>query len=358
MDKLQANTTHIATALCIDGKKLWRWYRDVLSGFMEETSQEKLHRYDFDVTIAGKTKTVKVPILKTENIGPNMAIDEKQIGEEMHTVLSNRDTGKIALLACTIKLGELATLIPYFEGKAIDVKTVTRDLSNCYNSFCRQAFPNAIHIADKFHIVKSLLDAQQDVRVRYRQEILREKRLKYEAFKKKEKLRKLACQQNGQAYKKKSFHFKEEKLSNQETPMEVLVRSRFLLYKYEKDWTPNQAERAAVIFEQYPQIKQTYQLACSFRNWYKNENIGKPIDEIDQSLQKWYQKVEESDIDEIRNFKSLVERHQKHITNYFNDGATNAIAENINSRIQRFVTINQGTRDRNFFYFRIANYFS
>lgn len=202
MDKLQANTTHIATALCIDGKKLWRWYRDVLSGFMEETSQEKLHRYDFDVTIAGKTKTVKVPILKTENIGPNMAIDEKQIGEEMHTVLSNRDTGKIALLACTIKLGELATLIPYFEGKAIDVKTVTRDLSNCYNSFCRQAFPNAIHIADKFHIVKSLLDAQQDVRVRYRQEILREKRLKYEAFKKKEKLRKLACQQNGQAYKK------------------------------------------------------------------------------------------------------------------------------------------------------------
>lgn len=140
--------------------------------------------------------------------------------------------------------------------------------------------------------------------------------------------------------------------------MEVLVRSRFLLYKYEKDWTPNQAERAGVIFEQYPQIKQTYQLACSFRNWYRNENIGMPIEKIDKSLNKWYQKVEEADIDEMRNFKSLVERHQKHITNYFIDGATNAIAENINSRIQRFVTINQGTRDRDFFYFRTANYFS
>lgn len=358
MDKLQANTTHIATALCIDGKKLWRWYRDALSGFLEASSQEALHRYDFQITSAGKTKTVRVPILKIENIGPNMAIDEKQIGEEMHTVLTNRDTGKIALLASTLKSRELATLISCFDGKGFEVKTVTRDLSNSYDWFCRQAFPNAAHIADKFHIVKSLLDAQQDVRVRYRQEILREKRLKYEAFKEKEKLRKQVCLQNSEAYKRRFFRFKEEKLSNQETPLEVLARSRFLLYKYEKNWTPNQAERGRVVFQRYPQIKEAYILACSFRLWYRKENIGKPINEINQSLRKWYQKVEAADIDEMSNFKSLVERHQTIICRYFENGYTNAIAENMNSRIQRFVMINQGTRDRDFFYFRTANYFS
>jgi len=44
-----------------------------------------------------------------------MAIDEKQIGEEMHTILSNRDTGKIALLARTLKVKELELLIAHFE---------------------------------------------------------------------------------------------------------------------------------------------------------------------------------------------------------------------------------------------------
>ncbi|MCP4179843.1 MAG: transposase, partial [bacterium] len=37
---------------------------------------------------------------------------------------------------------------------------------------------------------------------------------------------------------------------------------------------------------------------------------------------------------------------------------TNAIAENINSKIQRFIASNQGTRDREFFYFRLAAKFS
>jgi len=46
------------------------------------------------------------------------------------------------------------------------------------------------------------------------------------------------------------------------------------------------------------------------------------------------------------------------VTNYFRFGATNAIAESINSQIQRFIMINQGTRDREFFYFRLQKYFS
>ncbi|MCH8234124.1 MAG: transposase [Bacteroidetes bacterium] len=53
-----------------------------------------------------------------------------------------------------------------------------------------------------------------------------------------------------------------------------------------------------------------------------------------------------------------MEKHQTIITRYFENGYTNAIAENMNSKIQRFIMINQGTRDRDFFYFRSANYFS
>ena len=61
---------------------------------------------------------------------------------------------------------------------------------------------------------------------------------------------------------------------------------------------------------------------------------------------------------EMENFKSLVERNESMILNYFVKGETNAKAEGINSKIQRFITINQGTRDRDFFYFRLAKLFS
>ena len=68
--------------------------------------------------------------------------------------------------------------------KSIDVQSVTRDLSQSYDWFCRQVFYDSLYVEDKFHIIKQLLDACQDVRVRYRQELLTDKRLKYEAFKK------------------------------------------------------------------------------------------------------------------------------------------------------------------------------
>lgn len=358
MDKLQTNTTPIAKSLCIEPQKLWRWYRDTLSGFMEPQTQILHHQYDVSFKDKGIEKEIRVPILKPENIGPNMAIDEKQIGEEMHTVLSNRDTGKIALLARTLKAKELSLLTDYFDLKGFEVKTITRDLSNSYDWFCRIIFPNAGHIADKFHIIKNLLEACQSIRIRYRQEILRDKRIQFEKHKQQEKQRKQQCEIEQKKYKKRKFIYPELKTENGETRLELLARSRFLLFKYRGQWTENQKERASILFNHYPEIEKAYQLSCDFRQWYRKENIGGNPTEINLSLNKWYREVEQADIDEILDFKSLVERNESIIKRYFEKGATNAIAENINSKIKRFIMINQGTRDREFFYFRLANYFS
>lgn len=358
MDKLRTNTTPIAKSLCVEPQKLWRWYRDTLSGFLEPDTQENLHQYDIKLREKGYEKEIRVPILKPQNIGPNMAIDEKQIGEEMHTVLSNRDTGKIALLAQTLKAKELGLLTTFFEDKGYGVKTITRDLSNSYDWFCRTAFPNAGHVADKFHIIKSLLEACQDVRVRYRQEILRDKRLKHEQHKQREELRKQQCKLEGKRFVKKKFKYNERKTENGETPMELLARSRFLLFKYDRQWTNSQKQRAQTLFKLYPEIEHAYKLSCQFREWYKRENIRKDQTSINLELNDWYRQVEKFDIDEMLNFKSLVERHEPIIKRYFDKGHTNAIAENINGKIKRFIMINQGTRDREFFYFRLGKYFS
>ena len=59
----------------------------------------------------------------------------------------------------------------------------------------------------------------------------------------------------------------------------------------------------------------------------------------------------------MENFKSLAERNQGMIMNYFVKEETNAIAECVNSEIQRFIANNQGAKYREFFYFRLCNYF-
>jgi transposase len=287
-----------------------------------------------------------------------MAIDEKQIGEEMHTILSNNQTGKIALMVETMRFKDLEQLLDADSVECRGVEILTRDLSPLYAGVGEKLFPNSSAVADKFHIIRSLMESTQDVRVRLRQDNLREKRVLYQAHKKREKERKNECQASGKEYVCEKFTYPEEVLSNGETVLECLARSRYLLFKYPHQWTVSQKCRADALFEKFPEIKKGYHRCCEFRDWIKKENVGKSIAALKKQLQVWMLKVEQDDIDEMLNFKSLVERNELPILNYFRFGLTNAIAENINSRIQRFIMINQGTRDREFFYFRLRKYFS
>jgi transposase len=68
---------------------------------------------------------------------------------------------------------------------------------------------------------------------------------------------------------------------------------------------------------------------------------------LEAGLLKWYENVEESNIEELMNFSYTVERNQNYICNYFfHNGSTNAKAENKNGKIKKFISSNQGTRDR------------
>lgn len=70
----------------MNNQLLWRWYREHLSGFRESEADGTHYEHDLELS---EKKRVRVPIFKPENIGHDMAIDEKQIGEEIHTILSN-----------------------------------------------------------------------------------------------------------------------------------------------------------------------------------------------------------------------------------------------------------------------------
>ena len=88
------------------------------------------------------------------------------------------------------------------------------------------------------------------------------------------------------------------------------------------------------------------------------ENVGRSIDEMRAGLRLWYSEVEKGGVLEMDNFSSLVERHEGLILNYFVNGDTNAIAEATNSKIQRMITLNKGTKNKEFFWHKMKNIFA
>lgn len=329
----------LAIVLCIHVSKLYRWYKHTLSDFSREKAGGLLCQHD----ITSKGQTVRVPIMQPSHIGEEMAIDEKHIDGEFYSVLTNKQTGKVALLAQTVRSEEIGRILRPYTEQRFEVKVLTRDLANQYDWVGRTCFPNAMQVADKFHIIRQALDQLQAHRISFRQHLLSQRRQAWQTHK--------------QQKTTTPFSFNEEKLKNGETRLELLARSRYLLYKFPTDWSQSQKTRAAVLFTYYPSIKQAYDLICRFRRWYCKHFVGTPKDLLTERLNKWFALVEQADILEINNFKSLVERHQGVILNYFVKGHTNAIAEANNRKLNTFIRNNQGLKDKDFFFFRVKNYF-
>lgn len=292
-----------------------------------------------------KPKIIPVPILEPKNLGRNMTIDDKNLKKEGYTIISNKDTGKIFLMIMTRKAKIICdTILDNVSFKLLlKVKNITKDLASGYDWVARICFMNAVKIADKFHVISLGLSSLQAVRIRLRQAMLTaERKAKEEKDKKKKE--------------KNKKEFKNTILSNGETVKELLARSRYLLFKFKKEWTDTQRERAIILFKLYPEIKESYSLICQFRSFYKTK-IGR-TKQAEYLLHQWYKQVDASSIDEIKNFASTVKKHEGEILTYFYEGQTNAFAESLNAKLQRFLIASYGFRHRNFFHFRIKKHFS
>ena len=336
IDSKPVNFATIGYILGIPGKCLYSWYRKYLSGFPEAQASGEWGKNDFVSYHGREPSHCRVPVLKAENFGAEMSIDEKMLDEDFFTVMTNRDTGKIALLAQTIRVDELIKLIDKIPHVQNIPKNITCDLSLTYEKFCTTAFPQATQIADKFHVIRSALEALQAVRIRFKQSYLA-------SLPKDKKERKAAEEKS--------------RLINGETPCEMLSRSRYLLFKYPEEWTIKQQKRANILFENYPEIKKAYYNILLFRNLLDKKNINR-LHDMSKRWNEWFFQVDDDNVSEITSFAASVESHEEKIRNYLLTGKTNAAAENMNSKLQRFITANYGTRDIDFFLFRIAKYFS
>jgi len=108
----------------------------------------------------------------------------------------------------------------------------------------------------------------------------------------------------------------------------------------------------------YPVLQTACELTQKLPIWYDGKNIGKHINILERELYNWCDEVNQSKIAAIRAVRKMIEKRQDNIINYFKEGQTNATAENMNVKIQRFLANNFGIKDRDFFLYWVAGYFS
>lgn len=257
---------------------------------------------------------------------------------ELYTVITNKAAhgGKGALLglAAGIRVNDIVKVLSKISESARNaVKEVTLDMSNVMDAIIRKSFPQAIIVTDRFHVQQLITEAVQEIRMSLRREVLKEE-IKAILLAKKEKI----------IYQPILYE-------NGDTKKQLLARSFYLLFKSSGNWTERQKARANILFKEFPQIQHAYNLSMMFRSWYKNNHNKQ---EATESLQKWYEKVEEEKIESFTVAAESIRVHEDTILNYFNNRSTNASAESFNAKLKGFRALVRGVRDVKFFLFRVG----
>lgn len=311
----------------IDGHSFEKQYKETLSGFRDWDQLEHAENW----------------LLFPENIGPRLAIDESSLSNgELYTFVTNRDAHTrerclVAVVAGTKSEDVVEVLERIDEVERERVEEVTLDLSDSMRKIVRRAFPKASRVIDRFHIQKLACDAVQELRIKHRWDAIQQANDDME----KAKL-------SGKTYQ--PFRF-----PNGDTRKEILMRSRYLLFKSAEKWTPTQKQRAAILFEQYPDIKIAYGLSHSLRMIFAKNTIK---DAARLSMAKWYNKVGEADLHSFNVIAATFYEHYDEILNFYNNRASNAMAESFNAKIKLFRANLRGVADKKFFLFRIAKLYA
>ncbi len=134
--------------------------------------------------------------------------------------------------------------------------------------------------------------------------------------------------------------------------LEQLKKSKVPLSRSKDLWSEEQRELMQNIFLSYPKLENAYQLAQEFKVWYSKDNSKKGYLQINK-----LEKLETSKIKQFESCSKMIQKHEEEIINYFRNLQTNAKAERLNGKIERFLSNNYGTRDLDFTLYRIKGYF-
>lgn len=311
----------------IDGHTFEKQYKEVLSGFRQWDQLEHAGEW----------------LLFPENVGQRLAIDESSLSNgELYTFVTNREAhtreqSLVAVVAGTKAEDVITVLQRIDEERRNAVEEVTLDLSDSMRKIARTAFPKASRVIDRFHIQKLACDAVQELRVKHRWDAIQQANDEMEE-----------ARQKGKEYNPYRF-------PNGDTRKELLIRSRYLLFKSADKWTDRQKQRAAILFEEYPDIQTAYGLCHSLRMIFAKNTIKNAAR---LSMARWYNKVEKAGFHSFNIIAATFHEHYEEILSFYNNRSSNALAESFNAKVKLFRANLRGVTDKKFFLFRIAKLYA
>ncbi len=354
MDSLPLTAASLARFFHIKGSEVERYYKHHLSNF--ETWSQKEHAVDW--------------VLLADNLGTCCSIDETSLCNEVYTILSNKDghgrKGSIIAVAKGTKAHVVSSILKKIpESEREKVTEITMDFSDSMFSIAKQCFPKATIVIDCFHIVQRLCEGLEEMRLRFKRlaatetkkeaaafTLNEERKAKQRAYYRKKHPKNMKERRGRKRMRKQKY--KPTLLANSETKVEMLTRSRNMLAQSGDKWGDSKRERAGILFEQYPQMKEAYSLICKVRAIFKMRITR---EEAKEKLYEWYKEVNACTLREIKAARNAIKAKQEYVLNYFLNRSTNAAAESLNSKIKGFRAQMHGIEDIPFFLYRVCTIF-
>ena len=354
MDSLPLTAALLGKLFPIKGSEVERYYKHHLSDY--DVWEQKNHAADW--------------VLLEGNIGERLSIDETQLCEEVYTILSNKaghgGQGTVIAIVKGTKadaVSRILMMIP--ESDRSKVKEITMDFSDSMYSIAKQCFPKATIVIDCFHIVKRLCEGLEEMRLRFKRLAQVENKKAAAAFAQEESrkarnrlyYRRKHKKNPGETRGRKRIRkqkYRPTLLSNGDTKVELLTRSRNLLSQSGDKWGEHKKERARLLFDLYPQMLEGYSLICKIRGIFRQKLT---TDEARKRIHEWYKEVNTCTLREIKAASDCIKSKEDEVLNYFINRSTNASAESLNSKMKGFRAQLHGVADIPFFMYRICTIF-
>lgn len=273
-----------------------------------QTQTAKLMRCNFDVVnrIMGNATKRGLERRKQEKEEiTEVSIDEKsfQKGHNYASILSDPKQGRVLEVvekrtteACQELINTGLT-----EEQREKVEKVTMDMWAAYLAGAKSELPQAEIVHDKFHLIKYLNEAIDQVR---RKEVKK--------------------------YKKEDEVGKLEQLKN----------SRYAMLKNEENLTDQQRVKFEAIKAANYEVSRAWQARENFKEVFKNASL----EESEAIFYEWFKTVKESGIKEVIKVAEMFANHLRGVLNAMTSGFSNAMAERLNGKIQLLKSIARGYR--------------
>jgi len=233
----------------------------------------------------------------------SVGVDETSVQKGHKYISVFADMEKREVLYCT--KGKDASVISSFteeikkhNGNSEQIRDISMDMSPAFISGASEYLPNAEVTFDKFHIIKILNEALDEVR-------------------------------------------RKEQKNNP-----LLIKTRFIWLKNPRKLTKAQQEKMVTLSKENLRTAKVYQMKLTFQDIYSNIEDAATAE---AAIRKWISWAVRSRLEPIKKFARMLKSHIQGVLRYFTSRLTAGASEGINSRIQQIKARAKGYRNTNNF---------